>query len=139
MPITLEQPRKQYHSTHSAVYSCHYHIVWCTKYRRPVLTEPIQQRLVELVMQQQDECGYLATDFETMPDHCHLLAEIGPDVAVAAVVGRIKGYTSRVLRSEFPELCSRLPTLWTRSKFVTSAGTVTLDVLKQYVEQQKGV
>ena len=55
------------------------------------------------------------------------------------MISRIKGYTSKILREEFPELKTRLPNLWTRSRFVASTGGVTLRVLKQYVENQKGV
>jgi len=51
----------------------------------------------------------------------------------------IKGYTSHELRKEFPSLKSRLPTLWTHSKFISSVGSVTLDVVKKYIEGQKGV
>ena len=55
------------------------------------------------------------------------------------MVGKIKSMTAKVLREEFPHLKSRLPNLWTRSYFVASTGGVTLQVLKQYVESQKGV
>lgn len=51
----------------------------------------------------------------------------------------IKGCTSHVLRDEFPELKSRLPTLWTQSKFISSVGAVTLEVVKRYIEEQKHV
>ena len=74
-----------------------------------------------------------------MPDHIHLLASIPPDISVTSVIGKIKGYTAKILRNEFPILKRRLPCLWTRSKFVASAGNVTLEVLKQYIENQKGV
>ena len=72
-----------------------------------------------------------------MPDHVHLVCEVSPQLAVSHVVGKLKGYTSRVLRAEHPQLVTRLPMLWTRSKFIASASTVTLDVLKRYVESQK--
>ena len=52
--------------------------------------------------------------------------------------GKIKGYSSKVLREEFPQLKSRLPSLWTRSKFVSTCGDVTLEVIKQYSEGQSG-
>jgi len=48
-----------------------------------------------------------------------------------------KGYTSKQLREEFPELKKKLPTLWTLSKFISSVGSVTLDVVKKYIEEQK--
>ena len=74
-----------------------------------------------------------------MADHVHLLMSIPPTENVSIMVGKIKGMTAKVLREEFPHLKSRLPNLWTRSYFVASTGGVTLQVLKQYVESQKGV
>jgi REP-associated tyrosine transposase len=58
---------------------------------------------------------------------------------INVVVGKIKGFTSHELRNEFPWLKKRLPTLWTRSKFISTVGAVTLDVVQQYIESQKGV
>ena len=62
----------------------------------------------------------------------------GGHAGSCAPVARIKGRTSNVLNREFPELQRRLPTLWTRSKFIASVGSVSLDVVKQYIENQKG-
>ena len=55
------------------------------------------------------------------------------------MVAKIKGYTSHELRQQFPWLRRRLPTLWTRSKFISSVGAVTLDVVQAYIASQKGV
>lgn len=55
------------------------------------------------------------------------------------MVGKIKGFTSHELRNEFPWLKKRLPILWTRSKFISTVGAVTLDGVQQYIEHQKGV
>ena len=129
----------KYETINTAVYACEYHIIWCTKYRRSVLSPEIQERLKVLIHQQQEVYGYLVREVQSMPDHIHLLASIPPNVPVSQVVGKIKGYTAKTLREEFPILQRKLPCLWTRSKFVASAGSVTLDVLKQYVQNQKGV
>ncbi len=129
----------KYISTGTTVYACEYHIIWCTKYRRSVLSPEIQERLKALIFQQQDAYRYIVREVESMPDHIHLLASIPPEVSVTSVIGKIKGYTAKTLRNEFPTLRRRLPCLWTRSKFVASAGTVTLEVLEQYIEAQKGV
>ena len=129
----------KYQSTTAAVYACEYHIIWCTKYRRSVLSPEIQERLKALIRQQQEAYGYLVREVESMPDHIHLLASIPPNAAMSQGVGKIKGFTAKTLRDEFPLLKRKLPCLWTRRKFVASAGSVTLDVLKQYVENQKGV
>jgi putative transposase len=90
-------------------------------------------------LEKQKEYGYEVLDMEVMPDHVHLLLDIDPKKGVVTVVNMIKGYTSHELRKEFPSLKSRLPTLWTHSKFISSVGSVTLDVVKKYIEGQKGV
>ena len=137
--MKLETQDLKYKSTRHGVFACDYHIIWCTKYRRSVLSNEIQDRLKTLILEAEEKYHYTIRAVETMPDHVHILVSIPPSEAVANVVGRIKGYTSKILREEFPALKSRLPNLWTRSRFVASTGDVTLDVLKQYVEDQKGV
>jgi putative transposase len=78
-------------------------------------------------------------DIEVMPDHVHVLLDVDPRIGIASVVAKIKGYTSHELRAQFPWLRRRLPTLWTRSKFISSVGTVALDVVQSYMASQKGV
>jgi putative transposase len=73
-----------------------------------------------------------------MPDHVHLFVEHDPTYSVAEIVNRLKGYSSRVLRREFPWLRSRLTTLWSRSYFAASVGSVTDASVRKYIEQQKG-
>lgn len=109
-----------------------------TKYRRFVLSSAIQARLKEVILEQQDAYGYKIRAMEVMPDHLHLLMSVPPNVAVTSVIGKIKGFTLKTIREEFPAMKSRLPTLRTCSKFVASTGGVTFDVLKQYLENQKG-
>ncbi len=74
-----------------------------------------------------------------MPDHVHLLVEVDPQFGVHTLVKRIKGRSSRILRQEFRECRTRLPSLWTNSYFVASVGGAPLEVIKQYIEQQKSV
>ena len=137
--MKIENNIHKYSSTETCLYACEYHIIWCTKYRRSVLSPEIQARFKALAIDKQEDFGYVVREIESMPDHIHLLASIPPHLSVTNIIGKIKGYTANVLRTEFPVLKRKLPCLWTRSKFVASAGSVTLDVLKQYVESQKGV
>jgi len=137
--VELRQSDKSYHTDHSIVYSCQYHVVFCPKYRRKVLIDAVAARLKELVLSKQAEYGYLLMEMEILPDHVHLLLDVDPRVGVNVVVGKIKGFTSHELRNEFPWLKKRLPTLWTRSKFISSVGAVTLAVVKQYIDEQKNV
>jgi putative transposase len=99
----------------------------------------VAARLKELVLVKQDEYGYTVLGSEVMLDHVHLLLDVDPRIGVASGVAKIKGYTSHELRQQFPWLRRRLPTLWTRSKFISSVGAVTLDVVQSYVASQKGV
>ncbi len=137
--MELRQSNKPYHTDHSIVYSCQYHVIFCPKYRRKVLTDAIAARMKELVLSKQTEYGYTVIEMEVLPDHVHLLLDVDPRVGINVVVGKIKGFTSHELRNEFPWLKKRLPTLWTRSKFISTVGAVTLDVVQQYLESQKGV
>ena len=77
-------------------------------------------------------------EMEIMPDHVHLLVEIDPQFGVHKAVKRFKSASSRYLRSCFPHLKSRLPTLWTNSYFVATVGGAPLDVIKQRIRYRKG-
>lgn len=137
--MRLEQAEKPYHTDHSIVYSCQYHVIFCPKYRRPVLEEAVAKRLKEMILEKQGEYGYAVMSMEIMPEHVHLLLDVDPRVGVNNVVAKIKGYTSHELREEYPWLKKRLPTLWTRSKFISSVGAVTLDTVQRYIADQRGV
>ena len=138
MPLKISNKKRDYRTTNKTIYSCQYHIIWCTKYRRKVLDTQIQGRLKQLIREKQDEYEYQIREVETQVEHVHLLIEIPPKHSIDKIVGKIKGYTSKVLREEYPSLKSRLPSLWTRSKFVSSCGVVTLQVIKDYIEGQSG-
>lgn len=127
----------EYKSNHNVVFCCKYHIVWCPKYRRKVLVGKIEERLKELVKQICEEIKVELIEMEVMPDHIHLLLGVAPQFGVHKVVKTIKGRTSRILRQEFVELTTKLPTLWTNSYFVATVGGVSLDVVKKYIENQK--
>jgi putative transposase len=103
-----------------------------------VLTDGIDERLKALIIEQQAAYGYEVLEMEVMPDHVHLLLDVHPQIGIASVIAKIKSYTAHTLRQEFPALRSRLPSLWTRSKFVSTCGSVSLEVIKQYIEAQKG-
>lgn len=74
-----------------------------------------------------------------VPDHVHILCEVDPHFGVHKFVKRVKGLCSRLLRQEFPNLKSRLPTLWTHSYFVSTVGGTSIAILMQYIENQKNV
>ena len=85
------------------------------------------------------ELGCEILELEVMPDHVHNLCEVDPQWGVHKFVKRVKGRSSRLLRQEFPQVKSRLPTLWTHSYFVSTVGGAPIAILKQYLENQKTV
>ena len=124
-------------TNNNIVYSCKYHVVWCPKYRRKVLRDNISERLEELIKEKCSEIRADIIEMEIMPDHVHLLVEVDPQYGVHKAVKIIKGYSSYMLRKEFIELTTKLPTLWTNSYFVSTVGGAPLAVIKQYIESQK--
>ncbi len=130
---------KNFKSNNNVVYSCKYQIVWTPKYRRSVLIDHVATRLKELLKQIAQEIRVDILEMEIMPDHVHLLIEVDPQFGIHKAVKRFKGATSRYLRLEFPHLKSRLPTLWTNSYFVSTVGGAPLEVVKQYIQNQKEV
>ena len=129
----------KYKSNNNVVYSCKYHIVWCPKYRRKVLIGAVETRLKEIITDVCIEFKSEMIEMEIMPDHVHLLVEVDPQFGIHRLIKNIKGRTSRILRLEFKHLKSRLPTLWTNSYFVSTVGGAPLEIIKQYIENQKQV
>ena len=129
----------RYAKNAGAVFSLKFHLVWCPKYRRPVLSGRVDERLKELLTDVATEHGMTIHAMEVMPDHVHLFIEADPTLCVAEIVNRLKGRTSRVLRQEFPSLRTRLPTLWSRSYFAATVGAVSEATVRRYIEAQKGM
>ena len=125
-----------YRTTETTVYCCRCHIVFCPRYRKKVLTPQIAKRMKETIEGMGGDNNFRIIEMEVMPDHVHMLLDIDPAIGICKAVSRIKGKTSHVLRREYPELSRKLPTLWTRSKFIATVGSVSLDVVKAYIENQ---
>ena len=128
-----------YKSNRHILYSCKYHVVFCPKYRRKVLVGGVEKRMKEITYQVAKEFECEILEMEVMPDHVHILCEVDPQFGVHRFVKQVKGRSSRLLRQEFPQLKSRLPSLWTHSYFVSTVGGAPLAVIKQYIENQKSV
>jgi putative transposase len=128
----------QYKSNNNIVYNCKYHVVWVTKYRRSVLNQKIETRLKEILKNIATEIKVEILEMEVGDmNHVHLLISLDPQFGVHKAVKRFKGASSRYLRKEFPQLKSRLPTLWTNSYFVSTVGGAPLAKIKEYIQNQK--
>jgi len=127
----------KYKSSNNIVYSCRYHVVWCPKYRRKILVGDVETRLKELL---NETCANMNIDIiqlEIKPDHVQLLIEVDPQTGIHKAVKNLKGITSKYLRDEFPQLRTKLPTLWTHSYLVSTVGEISMDAIQRYVESQK--
>lgn len=129
----------RYKSNNNVVFSCKYPGVWCQKYRRDVLVNGTDERLQEIIQQGCSGTDSEVLEREVMPDPVHLLVEVDPQFGVRHLVKLSKGRSSRLLRQEFRWCRTRLPSLWTHSYFVSTVGGAPLEIVKQYIEQQKHV
>jgi len=127
----------QIRSNGNVVYQCTFRVVWCPKYRRPVITGDVDTRLKQIIGDVCAERDARIKELETMPDHVLLLATVDPQYGIHRLVKQIKGRSSRLLRQEFPHLRRRLPTLWTNSYFVATVGGSTQEAAKRYIQNQR--
>ena len=112
-----------------------YHLIWCPKRRRKVLVNQIGKRCEDLIRQKCDEKGWTILELAVQPDHVHVFVRVWPSVSAADVVKECKGFSAFTLRKEFPELL-KLPSLWTRSYFASTAGHVSSAPIQRYIEAQ---
>ena len=120
------------------VYKNQFHIIFCPKYRRPVLVDGVEVRLREILYEVAQKNEVTIKALEIMPDYVHLFIEFDPRRDLHHVVKQFKGISSHKLREEFLILKRKLPSLWTRSYFSCSVGHVNEETIQKYIETQKG-
>ncbi len=121
------------------VYSCRYQVVWCTKYRRKVLTDAAADRLREVLTETAAQQEMVIDALEIAPDYVRLSLEVTPQLGIHRAVKLLKATSSRILRQEFDQLRSRIPTLWTNAYFVCTGGGSPDAAIRRYLEDQKKV
>jgi putative transposase len=114
-----------------------YHLIWCPKRRKPVLVGAVEAECRKLIHQKCAGHGWEVLELAIQPDHVHLFVRAWPTTPAAEVIKECKGLTSFRLRKQFPHLL-KLPSLWTRSYFASTAGNVSAETIRRYIEAQKG-
>jgi|SRR5215469_6599884 len=109
-----------------------YHLIWCPKRRKKVLVNEVGLRCEELIRQKCAEHGWFILELAIQPDHIHLFVRAWPSVSAADIVKECKGFSAFQRRKEFPEL-HRLPSLWTRRYFASTAGEVSQETIQRYI------
>jgi len=125
----------EYKHSRNQVFLINYHLVWCPKRRKKVLTAKIAKRLEEICNQVAKEKSVDILALEIMPDHLHLFISCQPQMTIHKIVKAFKGRSSNILRKEFPVLL-KLPSLWTNSYLVSTAGNISNKIIQKYIENQ---
>ena len=115
-----------------------YHLIFCPKRRKPVLTGKVASDCRALIEGKCNERGWHIEELAIQPDHIHLFVRVWPADSVADVLKEIKGVTSHELRKKHPQL-RKMPSMWTRSYFAATAGNVSQETIRRYIEAQKGI
>lgn len=136
--IIFVSMKDRYKIPSSCVYNINYHLVWCPKYRKPVLVDKVAKDIKPLIEQKAKELDVEISGFEITPTHVHLFISAKPTLPVHFIVQQFKRFTSHILRNKYEHLKKKLPTLWSRSYFVGTAGFVSDTVIKNYIASQKG-
>lgn len=128
----------EYQHSANQVYLINYHLIWCPKRRRKVLVDEVKVRLGAILQEVAQEKRVNILALEIQPDHIHLFISCYPQLAVHKLVKALKGRSSYYLRREFPQL-RKIPSLWTNSYFVSTAGNVSNETIRKYIEAQSKI
>jgi putative transposase len=123
--------------TKTTVSLLNYHFVFCPRYRRKIFkVNGVEDRVKQIITDVCKELNIEIVAMECHIDHVHLFLNALPTIAPSDIMHRIKGTSSRIIRKEFLQL-SKMPSLWTRSYFVSTAGNASSKTIQKYVEEQK--
>ena len=132
--------KNNYTHARTCVYNINYHIVWCVKYRRKVLTDEICSRLYEIIKDIGKEKGFTVVDVKVGEmDHIHVFVSAPPKISITQIVKYLKGISGNKILYEFPEIRQSLwkGNLWNSSYFVETIGSTSEDNIRRYIERQQ--
>jgi putative transposase len=128
-----------YHKGWRSVYQLSAHIVFVTKYRKPVINQEILQRLYEIFSSTLHKWESRLVEFNGEVNHVHMLIDYPPQVQLSKLIANLKTVSSRLIRKDFTHHIQQFhhkEAFWTASYFVASCGGVTIEQLRKYVEHQ---
>lgn len=137
----MDKLKGKYHHARTCVYNVNYHIIWCVKYRRKVLIEPVAERLCAILDQVAEDNGFELHERKVGEyDHIHCFVSSHPKLSITQIVRCMKGISGNKLLREFPEIRKTLwkGHLWSPSYFVETIGSTSEENVRKYIERQKG-
>lgn len=130
---------KKYHTSSHLVYKCCYHVIFCPKYRHSILKGDVSKKLKEICFEVAKTYDFMIEEIETDQNHIHMIINCNPRFGITSCVSSIKSITAKSLFLAFPHIKKYYlwgGKFWSRSTFVATVGSVSLDVVKQYIENQ---
>jgi putative transposase len=124
-----------YQHEHHSVHLVNYHVIWCPKRRRKILSGLIYDRLAAIIHEVAEDHHWQVIRLAIQPDHVHVFIRANPYTLPTDIPRLMKRRSSRLMREEFPAL-RKMPSLWTRSYFISTAGNVSSETIQRYIEAQ---
>ena len=127
-------------SHYHCVYKLTYHLVLVTKYRKKCLSNEMLNRLEEIIKKNCTDWEIDLIEFNGEADHVHILLEMHPNIMPSKFINNLKTVSSRLIRKEFEEELKPYywkPVLWTRAYCLLTTGGATIDVIREYIQNQE--
>lgn len=120
------------------VYSLQYHIVWVTKYRKPIFINGLEIEVQEFLLKTLKSLDMIPIAYQVMPDHIHLLVDCKPQLRLSDAIKILKGNIARWLLLKHPELKQQLwgGHLWNTTYFVATVSERSYQQVKEYIDSQ---
>jgi len=132
-------PKAKYRSSHRSVFNLTVHMVFVTKYRRQVINAEMLQELEGIFKSVLKAWNCQLIEFNGEKDHVHLLVSFPPQKRLSDLVGNLKATASKAMWKQFEPILSTVyskKVFWAASYFISSCGGVSVETLKQYVQNQ---
>lgn len=123
--------------TSNVTFDCKYHVVWCSKYKMPVLKDEVEEMLKETLIRESKNFGTEILKLEIDLNHVHLLISCDPQFGVHKAIRGLKSLSARELRDSFAHLKSTMPSMWTNNYYIGTVGTVNSDTIRNYIDNQQ--
>ena len=120
------------------IFKNQFHVVFCPKYKRPVLKDGIDGRLAGILHAEAQKMHVHILSLDIQPDHVHMTISFDPRLTLHKVIKQFKAVSSHVLREEYPQLVSKLPSLWTRAYLSSTDEVLDEALIKDYLNSQRG-
>ena len=136
--MLLANMRKVYRTSNDRLYSCQFHVVIVTKFCRKGFKNGVEVRAKELMGELAEKYGAKLVDISVFPDTIHMVLDTDPEIGIGELVRLMKKESALILKKEFPELATRMPTFWSKKVFISTVGDVDMEDVNDFINAQKG-